>query len=53
MNTVKILEHNKAAGTVVIRNHVGDYLRLRGKGYTTVWTGNGRICLRKPAKARG
>lgn len=28
-------------------NLLAEYNRLRSKGYTTVWTGEGRICMEK------
>ena len=41
-------ERGEVPGTIIIPNDVGKYLALKNKGYTTVWTGNGRICMREP-----
>ena len=43
------LQAGEVAGTVIIPNSVMLYLQLKGRGFSTVWKGNGRICMRVPA----
>ena len=32
---------------IIIKNNIIEYLKLREKGYKTLWVGNGLICLIK------